>query len=139
MKNTRKTSKIDMETVIRNEMLFIRASLCSRYNGIGNVYSTNDTILSKVLKLSKHPVEKFDALVGQCVKLPDCREILLYPLKPTNSDECACIVYVQITNDEGSEAIFSLSGNFDKDHDVFVKIHEWTDEIIKKNLLGRKN
>lgn len=134
MKNTRKTSKIDMETFIRDEMLFIRASLCSRYNGIGNVYSTNDTILSKVLKLSKHSVEKFNALVGQCVKLSDGREILLYPLKPTNSDECACIVYAQISNDESTETVFELSGDFDKDHDIFVRIHEWADKIINESL-----
>lgn len=134
MKNTRKMSKIDTETVIRDEMLFIRASLCSRYNGIGNVYSTNDTILSKVLKLSKHLAEKFDVLVGQCVKLQDCREILLYPLKPTDSDKCACIVYAQISNDESTGTVFELSGDFDKDRDVFVKIYKWTDKIINENL-----
>lgn len=58
----------------------------------------------------------------------------MYPLKPTNLDECACIVSAQISNDEGFEAVFSLSANFDKDQDIFVKIHKWTDEIINESL-----
>lgn len=70
----------DMELFVRNEMLFIRDSLCSRYNGYG-------------------------------------------------------VVYAQIDNEEPREnrycKTFCLDGDLAKDHDVFVKIHEWADRIIK--------
>lgn len=32
--------KSDMESFVRGEMLFIRDSLCNRYNGYGVVYET---------------------------------------------------------------------------------------------------
>lgn len=70
----------DMELFVRNEMLFIRDSLCNRYNGYG-------------------------------------------------------VVYAQIDNEEPREnrycKTFCLDGDLAKDHDVFVKIHEWADRIIK--------
>lgn len=69
----------DMELFVRNEMLFIRDSLCNRYNGYG-------------------------------------------------------VVYAQIDNEEPREnrycKTFCLDGDLAKDHDVFVKIHEWADRII---------
>ena len=52
----------DMELFVRNEMLFIRDSLCNRYNGYGVVYETGDAILIKASEIAKHPVSKFDAL-----------------------------------------------------------------------------
>ena len=70
----------DMELFVRNEMLFIRDSLCNRYNGYG-------------------------------------------------------VVYAQIDNEEPREnrycKTFCLAGDLVKDHDVFVKIHELADRIIK--------
>ncbi len=75
------------------------------------------------------------ALIGQCITLPDNREILLYPLKPADSSKCASVVYAQIDNEEPREnrycKTFCLDGDLAKDHDVFVKIHEWADRIIK--------
>lgn len=127
--------KSDMEPFVRGEMLFIRDSLCNRYNGYGVVYETGDEILRKASEISKHPVSKFDALIGQCITLPDNREILLYPLKPVDSSKCASVVYAQIDNEEPREnrdcKTFCLDGDLAKDHDVFVKIHEWADRIIK--------
>ena len=127
--------KSDMESFVRGEMLFIRDSLCNRYNGCGIVFETGDSILNKVSKIAKHPVTKFDALIGQCITLPDGREILLYPLKPAASSKYASIIYAQIDNEESGEngycKTFCLSGDLAKDHDVFVKIHEWADRIIK--------
>ena len=125
----------DMELFVRNEMLFIRDSLCNRYNGYGVVYETGDAILIKASEIAKHPVSKFDALIGQCITLPDNREILLYPLKPADSSKCASVVYAQIDNEEPREnrycKTFCLAGDLVKDHDVFVRIHEWADRIIK--------
>lgn len=95
--------KSDMEPFVRGEMLFIRDSLCNRYNGYGIVYETGDEILRKASEISKHPVSKFDALIGQCITLPDNREILLYPLKPADSSKCASVVYAQIDNEEHQE------------------------------------
>lgn len=126
--------KPDMESFVRNEMLFIRDSLCNRYNGCGVVFETEDAILDKASEIAKQPVIKFNALIGQCITLPDSREILLYPLKPATSSQCVSIVYAQIDNEEPGEngycKTFRLSGDLAKDHDVFVKIHEWADGII---------
>lgn len=126
--------KSDMESFVRGEMLFIRDSLCNRYNGCGTLFETEDTILSKVSEIAKQPVSKFDALVGQCITLPDSREILLYPLKPADSVKFASIVYAQIDSEEPGETgyckTFCLDGDLAKDHDVFVQIHEWADGII---------
>lgn len=127
--------KSDMESFVRGEMLFIRDSLCNRYNGYGVVFETGDAILRKASEIAKHPVSKFDALIGQCITLPDSREILLYPLKPADSSKCASVVYAQIGSEELGETgycqTFCLAGDLAKDHDVFVKIHEWADRSIK--------
>lgn len=126
--------KSDMESFVRGEMLFIRDSLCNRYNGCGTVFETGDSILRKASQIAKHPVSKFDALIGQCITLPDSREILLYPLKPVDSSKCASVVYAQIGSEEPGETghckTFCLDGDLAKDHDVFVQIHEWADGII---------
>lgn len=126
--------KPDMESFVRSEMLFIRDSLCNRYNGQGTVFDTGDAILSKASEIAKKSVLKFDTLIGQCITLPDSREILLYPLKPADSSEYVSIVYAQMDSEEPGKTgyckTFCLAGDLAKDHDVFVKIHEWTDGII---------
>lgn len=134
MKNENTCKKPDMESFVRNEMLFIRDSLCNRYNGQGTVFEIGDSILSRASEIADSSVSKFDALIGQCITLPDSREILLYPLKPADSSKCASIVYAQIDNEElgktGYCKTFCLAGDLAKDHDVFVKIHEWADKAI---------